>query len=322
MSRRNNPYNQFPVSSGGSFHPVDLGGFLFMWQPAGTRTWNTLTGPDNGDGLTEYLVDAINLITANQGSANGNEFFVNNAATNIPNGEGYVIDDVNKYIKYWNPAGGGEDSVKVRMFGAGSETGLRHDIGEFTEVHAFFAADGYGTSQNFRKDNNNVEHKLEGGNKWKQTDKYNSLPDGTGTQMNDAITPDFLAPVTTGKSWMFAMGRDLSDTYASVNADVPGIHADGPKRVQWIGEIASGNTWADVYQNDTLNESIVDSANPDYDFSPAYIDILDPRSDNGSNPKEFYYNEGNGVHLIWYANRLITLAELQNLYNWLNQNFG
>lgn len=318
MSRRNNPFTQFPAAGG--FNPItDLDGFLFMWQAAGIRNWNTQTGPDNGDGLTEYLLDAPNLIAANQGSALGNELFVNNGASNITNGEGFVINDVVKGLKYWNPLGGAEDSIKVRMFGAGSETGIRHGAGEWTEVHAYKVSNGYGTNDNFRKDSNNVEHKLEGGSQWKHTDRYNTNEDGSGTELNDGIAPQFLAPVANGSSWMFATARDLSGTYASVNAQVPGTYADGAKNIQWIGQVAAGNTWgANVFQNDTLNESIIDPPA----ISPAYINTTNPRQDHATNPKEYRYNEATELHFLWYTNRLASLTELQNIYDFLNTTFG
>lgn len=322
MSRRNNPYTQFAALPSGPLNPItDLDGFLFMYQSPGNRNWNTATGPDNGDGLTEYLQDAPNLIAANQGSALGNEFFVNNHATNIPAGEGYVVDDANKGLKYWNPGGGAEETVKVRMFGAGSETGLRHDQGEWTEVHGYFVTSGYGTNDDFRNDNNNVEHKLEGGNKWKHNDRYNDVEAGTGTEMNDGIAPDLLAPVANGSAFMFATARDLSGTYPCVNAQVPGTIADGAKNIQWVGQIAAGNTWEnDVFQNDTLNESIVDPSS--IDISPAYIDISNPRSDHSSNPKEYRYNELNILHFLWYTNRLATEQELKGIYEYLVNTFG
>ena len=306
---------------GSSFSPAtSLDGVLWHWEAPGSRSWTTLTGgADNGDGLTEYLDSVPNLISANQGSSLGNEVYVDNAATDYLSGKGYALDDTNKGIKHWNPSGG-EVAIKLRMFDGSSETGLRHAKGSFTEVHCWYITSGYGTNDNFRKDNNNVESKLEGGSQWKHTDRYNSQNDGLGTDLNDGVSPTFLTTMSDGATYMVARVRDMNDTYSSINTDVPGVHPDGNKYVQFIGPVANGNTWgANVAINDTLNESIVDTG---YAISPAYVHDTNAREDHGSNPKEFRYNELSIVKFIWYTPRVATLTELQNIYDWLNTNFG
>lgn len=295
-----------------SFSPANYD-IAWEWK-ADQSAWTTYTPGGGGN----YFISAPNLNAAHTGSANGNEIYSNAGTSGADTGNGWTIEDADKGIKLTSLS---EQSIKTRLWDGSSETGLRNGIGPYFELVVVSFTNGYGPSNNFRKDNGWISSKWEGGNRWKHEDIFSENPDGTGGNFNGDITMPFnMTPDgASNKTYLFAHTRDMGDgasqIHPSINADVPGTYADGPKYIQWIQEVTAGGSWSPAV-NDSLNESIVQAVKA-YTYSPAYVHATAPDTDNTSaNTHEYFLQEGTILHMFIYGKKVITTQELSDAYEY------
>lgn len=295
-----------------SFSPATYD-IAWEWK-ADQSDWTTYTPGGGGN----YFISAPNLNAAHTGSSNGNEIYSNTGTGGADTGKGWTIEDADKGIKLTSVS---EESIKTRLWDGSSETGLRNDIGHYFELCVVTFTNGYGPSNNFRKDNGWVSSKWEGGSRWKHEDIFAENADGTGGNFNGDITMPFNGTVdgNSSKTYLFAHTRDMGNAaaqvHACINANVPGTYADGPKYVQWIQEVTAEGSWSPLV-NDSLNESI-EQVIKSYTYSPAYVHATAPDTDNTSaNTHEYYWQEGTILHMFIYGKKVITTQELSDAYEY------
>lgn len=209
-----------------------------------------------------WFNSAPNLITANEGSSNGEELFSNDTS-NHGSSEGWeVVTDGIQIL-------GSEIALKARMYDGSAEDGLNHDAGEdFIMAYAEYHQGG--TSNDRRKKFNGPGDKTQTNspNNWKHNDDF-STDSVTYTEAgDDSVELPYGFSPTNGVWMLFVKMRDITNQ----------------RYYQWVIELESGNTAAsDMTTNDTVTQSTTDG-------ETWYLVAGDIR-DDGSSELEHFFQE-------------------------------